>query len=416
MSDSLSTTVANDVGELREQAPAPQHEIAAALLTGCQDKSYALGLGLGLASHGVRLDVIGNDWVYSPKYQTTANLEFLNFGGIQPAASGFLKKLLQVLGYYARLLRFVTFTKAKVLHILWNGKLEYFDRTLLMLYGRLRGRKLVLTAHNTNKAKRDSEDSLLNRLTLRIQYHLANHIFVHTAKMKSELLEEFGVRDNAVTIIPFGLYSTLPDTELTPAEAKHRLGIGSDERTLLFFGRIVPYKGLEYALTALQAMLAKSPDYRLIIAGEPMKGYEKYMNDITAQMDRGDTHEHVTARLQFIPDEETELYFKAADALVLPYKEIFQSGVLFVAFTFGLPVLAAEVGSFREDVIEGKTGFVFKPGDTADLAKTIETYFQSDLYASLDRNRGEIRKHFNERHSWDVVAGMTRNVYEELLK
>jgi glycosyltransferase involved in cell wall biosynthesis len=90
--------------------------------------------------------------------------------------------------------------------------------------------------------------------------------------------------------------------------------------------------------------------------------------------------------------------------------------VLFVAFTFGLPVLAAEVGSFREDVIEGKTGFVFKPGDTADLAKTIETYFQSDLYASLDRNRGEIRKHFNERHSWDVVAGMTRNVYEELLK
>ena len=61
-------------------------------------------------------------------------------------------------------------------------------------------------------------------------------------------------------------------------------------------------------------------------------------------------------RIQFIPDEEMELYFKAADVLVLPYKEIFQSGVLFLAYSFGLPVIATDVGSFREDIVEGQDG------------------------------------------------------------
>ena len=121
-------------------------------------------------------------------------------------------------------------------------------------------------------------------------------------------------------------------------------------------------------------------------------------------------------KLQFIRDEETELYFKASDALALPYKDIFQSGVLFVGYTYGLPVIGADVGSFREDILEGKTGYVFKPGDPADLANAIETYFESDLYKGLDRNRLEIRDYVMARHSWDEVGEITRRVYEETLR
>ena len=66
---------------------------------------------------------------------------------------------------------------------------------------------------------------------------------------------------------------------------------------------------------------------------------------------------------EFIPDEETEIYFKAADVLVLPYRHIYQSGVLFLGYSFGLPVLAADVGSLKDEIVEGKTGFVFRPED-----------------------------------------------------
>ena len=73
-------------------------------------------------------------------------------------------------------------------------------------------------------------------------------------------------------------------------------------------------------------------------------------------------------RAEYIPDDETELYFKAADVLVLPYRHIYQSGVLFLGYSFGLPVLAADVGALKEEIVEGKTGFVFKPEDSVDLA------------------------------------------------
>ena len=62
----------------------------------------------------------------------------------------------------------------------------------------------------------------------------------------------------------------------------------------------------------------------------------------------------------------------------------FQSGVLFLGYNFGLPVIASDVGSLREDIVEGKTGFVCKPRDPIDLAKEIERYFSSELYRRLD--------------------------------
>ena len=86
-----------------------------------------------------------------------------------------------------------------------------------------------------------------------------------------------------------------------------------------------------------------------------------------------------------------ELYLKGADVLVLPYKEIFQSGVLFLAYSFGLPVVATDVGSFREEIVEGSTGFLCQPGDPAELAKAIETYFASDLFKNLKVRRQELK-------------------------
>lgn len=387
-----------------------------ALLTGGQDKSYACGLAIALSSKDVRVDVIGNDWVDSPEYHTNPSLNFLNLGGIRQADGGFLKKLFRLLGFYARLFRYAAIARPRLFHVLWNNKFEYFDRTVLMLYFKLTGKKIIFTAHNINKAKRDSEDSLLNRLTLRCQYRLADCIFVHTEKMKAELIEEFGVRANNVTVIPFGIYTVLPDTALTPTEAKKKLGIGSEDRTVLFFGRIVPYKGLEYLLAAFEKVHARNPKYRLIIAGEPMKGHEEYIAQIRRTIDGSAYRDRVICKLSFINDEETELYFKAADALALPYKEIFQSGVLFVGYTFGLPVIGADVGSFREDIIEGKTGYMFKPGDSEDLSNVLEKYFESDLYRGLERNRSEIREYVAARHSWEEVGEITRGVYEALLK
>ncbi len=408
-------TIAKSADAIRKPNPTPKVELSVALLTGCQDRSYAFGLAMALSSKGVQIDIIGNDRVDSPEFHTTPNLAFLNLGGIQQPEASFSTKLFQVLLYYLRLIRYVTFGNPKLIHILWNSKFEYFDRTFLLIYCKLLRKKIALTAHNVNRGKRDSSDSLLNRLTLRIQYRLADHIFVHTDKMRSELLDDFGVRREAVARIPFGMNIAVPHTSLTPTAAKHKLGIQSWEKTILFFGRIAPYKGLEYLLTAFHQISSNHANYRLIIAGEPMKGYEEYINRIHQMVSQTQSHDRIIPKLEFIPDEDTELYFKAADVLVLPYKDIFQSGVLFLGYSFGLPSIAADVGSFREDIVQGETGFLYSPGDSMSLANTIECFFESDLFKELNTRRGDIRDYASARYSWDTVGELTRKVYEGLV-
>jgi len=408
-------TLTEDSAGIETLAPI-QAGIEVALLTGCQDRPYAFGISTALASKGIKVDVIGSDEVDSPEMHDTSNLHFVNMLGSQLQNIGFAKKLSIWLRYYARLTRYAANAKPGIFHILWNNKFEHFDRTFLMLYYKLLGKKIVFTAHNVNQARRDRKDSLLNRLTLRIQYHLSDHIFVHTDRMGKDLLQDFGVKERAVTVIPFGINNSLPNTELTPALARQRLGIENGEKAILFLGRMRPYKGLEYLLSAFRLLKSRNADYRLIIAGPEKKGSEDYMEKIRRSIREQFNSDDVILRIQFIPDEEMEVYLKAADVLVLPYKEIFQSGVLFLGYSFGLPVVATDVGSFREEIIEGETGFLCRPADPADLAKTVETFFESSLYKELPRRRSEIRKYAHARYSWDSVGEMTRRAYAELLR
>src|SRR5580658_813879 len=384
------------------------------LLTGCQDRPYAFGLAMALVSNGVGVDVIGSDDIDSPELHVTPDLQFLNFRGNQHKSTNVAEKLWKLAVYYARLMRYAARSKPRILHILWNNKIELFDRTLLMAYYKLCGKQIAFTAHNVNQARRDAKDSLLNRITLRIQYRLCDHIFVHTKKMKDELCQDFGVPEKAVTVIRHPVNDAFPDTDLTPAEAKRILRLRDDEKAILFFGRIRPYKGIEHLLAAFRPLAADHSNYRLIIAGEPKKGSEEYRSQIEQTVKTEFTPDQIIMKIQFIPDEEMEVYLKAADVLVLPYKEIFQSGVLFLAYSFGLPVVATDVGSFREEIVEGRTGFLCQPGDPADLARTLETYFQSDLYKELPQRRLEIRDYGYTHHSWDAVGELTRNAYAEL--
>jgi glycosyltransferase involved in cell wall biosynthesis len=403
--------------EVQKQAsPNQPSDVAIGLLTGCIDRPYVFGLAIALASKNVHADIVGSDDLDSPELHNTAQLRFLNFGARYELGASFAEKLSKQLVYYATLIRYAARSSPKILHILWNNKFELFDRTILMLYYKALGKKIAFTAHNVNQGKRDGKDSWLNRFTLGIQYGFCDQIFVHTQKMKEELCQDFAVSEKAVTVIPFPINNASPDTELTSSEAKRCLGLKDDERAILFFGRVRPYKGMEYLLDAFRLLVGnKQAKYRLIIAGEPIKGCEAYQKEIEDSVRDNFEQGQVLLRIQFIPDDEVEVYFKAADVLVLPYKEIAQSGVLFLAYAFGLPVVATDVGSFREEVVEGSTGFLCEPGDSTEMAKAIGTYFASDLFENLDVRRQKIKDYANATHSWSAVAELTRSAYAKML-
>ena len=391
------------------------HDIAVALLTGGGDRPYAFGLATELISKGAALDLIASNELDSPDFRGRPGVKFLNLRGDQRPDASLVRKVSRVLVFYAKLVAYAPTAEPKIFHILWNNKFLIFDRTLLTFYYKLLGKRIVLTLHNVNAGRRDSKDTFLNRLTLRIQYRLADHFFVHTEKMKLELTEEFGVQGARVTVIPFGINNAVPNTCLTPIDARRRLGIRDGERTILFFGNIAPYKGLEYLVEAFQRIVAQHDDYRLIIVGRP-KNCERYWTAVREAIREDVQRGRVMLREDYIPDDETEVYFKAADVLALPYRHIYQSGVLFLGYSFGLPVLAADVGSLKDEIVEGKTGFVFRSEDPRDLARAIEQYFASDLFLELKSRRQEIINYTKERHSWDVVGQMTMRIYAGLLR
>jgi D-inositol-3-phosphate glycosyltransferase len=390
--------------------------IKLALFTGGIDKHYASGLWQTLAGLGVSVDVICNSEMKADETEVQQNLRFLTIYANLQVRQSRITKLLAFVQVYVRLMIYAATTSAEVFHVLWNYRIPVFDRTLLLLYYKLLGKRVVFTAHNINAAERDGADSFINRFTLRFQYRNVDHIFVHTELMKQQLVEIFGVRERNVSIIPFGTYDMVPQTSLTPAEAKVRLGLKQADKAILFFGRIAPYKGIDLLVDAFLRIAGKDASYRLVIAGEPMKDAEEQWRGVRAAIEQSAAKKQVLQHTKFIGDDEIELYFKAADVLVLPYTHIFQSGVLFMSYSFGLPVIGTEVGSFAHDIIEGETGWLCRPSDPEDLARAIAIYFSSDLFRTLDERRGKIKEFIQASHSWEKAGRKTVEVYGHLTR
>jgi glycosyltransferase involved in cell wall biosynthesis len=391
----------------------PPAEPQVALLTGGGDRPYALGLAGSLIAEGVTFDFIGSDYLESRELRECPQVRFVNLRGDANPSAPLVTKVARIARYYARLLRYAATARPRVFHILWNNKLELLDRTLLLLYYRCLRKRIVFTVHNVNAGKRDGVDSALNRLTLRIQYRLVDHLFVHTQQMKQELRDDFGVADSKISVIPFGINDTVPNTALTGMEARRRLGLADSDKVVLFFGNIAPYKGLEYLIEAMAVIAGRLPECRLVIAGRP-KGSESYWAAIEARISLLQLGSRIVQRIEYVPDADTEVYFKAADVLALPYTHVFQSGVLFLGYNFGLPVVASDVASFKEDIIEGTTGFVCAARDAAALAQAIERFFASDLYGSQPV-RAAIRRFASERYSWTTVGCITREIYQAVV-
>ena len=121
-------------------------------------------------------------------------------------------------------------------------------------------------------------------------------------------------------------------------------------------------------------------------------------------------------RLQFIPVDEVELYFAAADCLVLPYRRIYQSGVIFLAYRFGLPIIATDVGSFHEDIIDGVTGFICKPDDAENMAEKLRKYFDGNLFHQREQTRKRIIEFTEQKYSWSNIGRQTYEVYARVLQ
>lgn len=188
------------------------------------------------------------------------------------------------------------------------------------------------------------------------------------------------------------IFDGFPRQGLVRIEARAHLGIEPDEPLLLFFGFVRRYKGLRYLFEAL-ARLPEPP--RLLIAGEFWEEEASY-RDLIRQLG---LERRVVIHNRYIPNEEIEAYFVAADALVLPYLSGSQSAVGMIALNYGIPVIATSIGGLAETVTHGETGLIVPPADSAALAAAIERFFRERLSEPFCAAMSERRADF----SWDAL-------------
>ena len=194
---------------------------------------------------------------------------------------------------------------------------------------------------------------------------------------------------------------------ISKTEARRELGIPPEQEILLFFGYIREYKGLKHLIRALPEICAARPNARLFVVGD----FFEHNRDTYELMIRDTrTADAITLVDGYLPDDQVEAYFAAADLCVLPYESATQSGVIQIAYSFRLPVIATAVGGLPEVVLDGRTGFVVPPKNPAALAGAVVRFFEENRAEAFAEGIAQE----NERYSWDRMTEHVERIMEHI--
>jgi glycosyltransferase involved in cell wall biosynthesis len=219
--------------------------------------------------------------------------------------------------------------------------------------------------------------------------------------VRKDVLE---IKDDAKCLVlshpPYNQFGS----KLNQLEAKNILGLNPDKKTLLFFGLIRDYKGLDILLEAFSRL----PDeFQLIVAGEVYGSEQVYQNLIEKSQNK-----NIVFINNYIPDQEVTNYFSAADLCVLPYKSATQSGIKAIADSFQVPVLTTNVGGLAELITPNKNGFIIENVDPEPLSNQILNLFNTEALDSVKLNLES--KTNMENDEWKVFAQSLLQFSEEL--
>lgn len=212
-------------------------------------------------------------------------------------------------------------------------------------------------------------------------------VIVHGEALREELAAQ-GLSRERVAVIPHGDYGFL---------RRHAQGY-AEEPMILFFGRLIAYKGLEVLCRAERLLAGRLDDYRLCIAGEGDTGLFRSEIGPSGRVDVID---------RYLPDAEVAELFERARVVVLPYTQASQSGVMAIAFAFGKPTVATRTGALPEAM--GDAGILVPPGDPEALADAIERLWGDPALRARLAEAGQRR--IREELGWPAIARRHMQLY-----
>lgn len=305
-----------------------------------------------------------------------------------------------------------------ILHLDWphdwyNGKnlITKILKTGMYLDGvrRLKNKPCVWTAHNL--FTHDSNDELHDKRMIQKLLKVCNSVMVMSNASKLQLLDTYEIADCQIEVIPHGHFIDVYPNKISKEDARYKLSLESCEKVVLSLGRILPYKGFEKLIDNF-CQVAKQGQALMIVGS----CHEHLYIDKLRSLARKKCPVGCTVRVinQFIPNDELQVYFNAADGVALPFEKILNSGSLLLAMSFGKCVLAPRIGSLPEIAYPGGYyGYDLK--DNHGLGKALQTFMNLDQ-RNIQRVEKETIAFVMEKYNWRLIGNKLCTLYSRIIK
>lgn len=256
---------------------------------------------------------------------------------------------------------------------------------------------LVLTAHDV--LPREPRGGRVQSRAQRRLYERVDAVVVHSEHGAARLRDELGIDPARVRVIPHGAFAHFAELRDTSPLPPDLAAVDPGKPVVLCFGLIRPYKGIDVLLEAWRGI----EDAELWVVGLPKTD----LAPLRAAAPPG-----VRFVPRFVADAEIPAFFRRADLVVLPYREIDQSGVLFTALAFGAPLLLSSVGGFPEVAATGAAELA-PPGDAGALHDALARLLADP--AARERLAAAARAAAAGPYSWDAIAAQHLALYQSLV-
>jgi starch synthase len=265
----------------------------------------------------------------------------------------------------------------------------------LFLLPSFKKKKFFVTQHDVMAHSGERLRGKITLLTNKALNKKAEKIIVHGEKLKKELIAS--VPGKRILVFPMGSFEFYLKWK--------KKEIKEESNTILFFGRILHYKGLDILLKALK-LVRKKTEFRLIIAGEgDLSPYQELMT--------GELSQNIEIINKYIPEAEVPEYFQKASIVVMPYREASQSGIVPVAYAFKKALICTNVGALSEAVENNKTGMLIEPENPRVLAEKIVYLLKNKEKRKRLGQAGYLK--MKKELDWDSIANRLLQEYKKVI-
>jgi glycosyltransferase involved in cell wall biosynthesis len=298
----------------------------------------------------------------------------------------YVKTYKSILGFifsYLNIFRFI-----KIIRIINSYKPDMFYSTMehfwdVIIYPFVKCKLKIKTIHDVELHKQ--EDGIVHRFFHYFAFKQADKYVILSKKFTQDLINR-GIKEQNIIHIPHANYFYYVSEPKSRSFKFHN--------RILFFGRILEYKGLDILLQAMKIVVKRMPDIKLVIAGD---------GDISAyQKDILELNENIELHNQWIAAEDVKRYFENIDIVILPYIQASQSGIISLAYSFSKPIIASNVGALDEQMCDGETGYLIEPNNHRVLAEKILHLMASpDIIYSMNK---KCYKTYTTEFTWKASA------------